>query len=329
MNYAIDPEVFSAAFFDNRCEWSLAKLLAELNLHRFYRDEESVIEREYRQLFVKYFHDHEEHSAILLLQHMLSDDGYPEDTVSSDHKSLKKILKEKGCVEPVEPELIGMISNSKDIGLILILIGKRIGKTRSRGLYRDEVFRTIGKKIPWLEVCWAGDSSIRVPQTQFQDSEHSHQKSHEFELKAALWLQDSRPELRCVTPPSKGDIDGEQIDVYGRQYIEDEVTIVVGECKLRREGNEDKSITRKEIQQLRRKVLAAKKYEEGRQKGSEIRLEGLLITNATGLEEEALDLLKEETLFKLQILKVVLTRRWETRQDWRILDAQKLWDEFR
>ena len=324
MNYVIDPEVFSAAFFNEPCELSIRKIFSEFRFHQFCRDKEGIIEREYRRLFNEYVHDYDdtEHPPIQLLRHLLSEDGYHESTVSNDHSSLAKILQEHKCTTPVEPELIGMILNSKDTGLILVLIGEQIGNTRPRGLYQDETRRVIGKKIPWLDVCWAGNSSIHIPQTQFQDSAHSHQKAHEFELKVALWLQDNDSHLKCKTPPSKGEVGGEQIDVYGYRCVADEITVVVGECKLRREGNESKSITREEIQQLRRKVLAAKQYEEGRQKGREIRLEGLLITNATRLEKEALDLLEAETLFEPKVLKVVLTRRWETRQDWRIMREQ-------
>lgn len=327
MNYVIDPEVFSAALSNESCELSLRKFFSEFILHQFYCDQEGIIEREYRRLFNEYVHDYidAEHPPILLLQYLLSEDGYHESTVSNNHSSLAKILQENKCTTPVEPELIGMILNSKDIGLILVLIGEQIGNTRPRGLYQDEIRRVIGKKIPWLEVCWAGNSSIHIPQTQFQDSEHSHQKSHEFELKVALWLQDNDSSLKCVTPPSKGDVGGEQIDVYGYRCVADEITVVVGECKLRREGNESKSITRAEIQQLRRKVLAAKEYEKRRGKDNNIRFAGLLITNATGLEEDACALLEEDTCSELRVLKVTLTRKWETKQDWRIRSEQELW----
>lgn len=183
--------------------------------------------------------------------------------------------------------------------------------------------------FPWLEVAWAGKSTIDIPLAKFMDDDVSKQKSKEFEPKSSLWLQDSDSDLKCITPPTKNEIGGEQIDVYGYRSTGGKKVVVVGECKLRREGNETvKPIEHSEIQQLRRKLIAARTYEASKRRkssdgGISLQFEGLLISNATDLDDSAKDLIDSENDFGIRFLSVKLPKGWEAEEEWRILSGSQ------
>ena len=117
----------------------------------------------------------------------------------------------------------------------------------------------------------------------------------------------------------------EQIDVYGYRSTSAGIIMVIGECKLRHEGNEKaKPVERGEIQQLRRKLIAARKYEAARRRkpadgDTPTQFEGILISNATDLDDEAEGLIDMESDFRLRFLSVTLPKGWEARQEWRIV----------
>ncbi|MGQ9877254.1 MAG: hypothetical protein ACUVSL_18625, partial [Chloroflexus sp.] len=149
-------------------------------------------------------------------------------------------------------------------------------------------------------------------------------KQDAFEPKAALWLQDHDPLLRCITPPAKGKIGNEQIDVYGYRDKDDEMTVVIGECKLRREGNESKWISVEEVQQLRRKVIAARNYEEKRNPKKYRSYEGILISNAEGIEDQAREFIKSEESFSIRILRLTIKKGWERCEELTIVRGEWL-----
>lgn len=261
-----------------------------------------------------------------LLQHILFEDGNPEDNLSSRNAILDR-LQELGCAAPVEPELLGMLANARNLGLVLVIVGRDTEQTRPRVLNDKEKLWSIGRMIPWLDVFLAGEARIQIPKSSHRDDNIIQAKAKEFELKMALWLQDHDQSLRCRTPPHRGQC-GEQIDIYG--YKDEGTTVIVGECKLRREGNEAKSIERTEIQQLRRKVIAARSYEEKRRPGNSgnqvvRQFQGIFVSNANKLDEGARQLIDSEQAFNIQVLTITLQSGWETKQEWAILQQKSLY----
>jgi len=293
----------------------------------FFRDKEGVLEREYRQIFNEKFKTNQEHPTAVLLQRILFEDGNIEDTISSIH-SIREKLERLGCSQPVEPELLGMAANARDVGLILAMVGYDADYLRKRGLHKETTRWEVRKEIPWLDIHWFGRSRIEIPESDYSDNNQPviRAKQNAFEAKVALWLQDNDPCLRCTTPPHRGKVGTEQIDMYGYRHADDGITVVIGECKLRREGNETKSISVEEIQQLRRKVIAAMEYERSKRSSKGLTFEGILISNAQDVEEQAQQLIISETTFKIRVLCVTIQKGWESSDDWRIVSGE--WRDF-
>lgn len=319
MNVVIDPDVITASLKDPKTQF----VLYEIANSRFYRDQDGLLQEEYRRLFANLFRiDLSEHPAILILQHLLKEDN--DRTISSSHH-LVEAFKQLGCTEPVEPTLLGMMANGRSEGLVLVLAGPNITGLRHRELYNPATRWKIAREIYWLEMIFTSESEISLHRIDYDDSgEHiCSVKSPAFEAKAALYLQDLDASIRCITPPPSHVI-GEEIDVYGYRLTDKQTTVIVGECKLRREGNESKGVSECEIKQLRRKLIAAQQYENDRRNKEPLSFEGVLITNALNIGDRARRLIQLERHFSIKILRVSLSRHWETRPDWSITDSRWL-----
>lgn len=330
MNIAIDPDVFKASFHDFQCIVGINTIGLDFKSHRFFRDEQETLEKEYCQIFNEYFENNIEQPSIRLLEHILLEDGNLKDRISHHCSANQRDqFLNLGCSQPVEPVLLGMMANARDIGLVLGMLGNDTEHTRPRGLHNECIRWRVHNIIPWLDIKWIGKPEITIPESD--SSRESNRviraKADAFESKAALYLQDQDTSLRCITPPKRGNIGNEQIDIYGYRTADDGAKIVVvGECKLRRCGNEDRSIDVGEVQQLRRKVIAARDYETKKNKGRNLThaFEGVLITNATGLDESAIHFVQSETAFQIRILHVTLPRDWETSDEWCIVQSEWL-----
>lgn len=333
MNFAIDPDVFIAAFDHFNCSAALTLIASQVAAHRFIRDREAILEKEYRHIFSNRFsQDTAEHPAIRLLQQILFEDGDSKDELSALH-SLVEGFKELGCREPVEPVLLGMMANGRQLGLALMMVGTNLPGIRIRGIHDEKIRWEIRKQIPWLNVFTATNTQVTLSQLDYEDDNPPHIKAKQdaFEAKAALYLQDQNPDLRCITPPPQGKMGGEQVDVYGYRTTESGTIVVVGECKLRREGNEEKLINSTELQQLYRKVIAARDYETNNRrrksiKQAELSFEGIFITNADGLDETAKALLRSGLDFRVRVMRVVLSKNWEATDKWGIV--RSMWLDF-
>ncbi len=329
MNLTIDPDVFRASSFNRNCLLALQKIASEFSIHRFFVDNEEVIIREYQQIFSeKIPHQQlvdEDDVVIRLLQQLLSDSI---ETITSQH-DLVDDFKALGCSEPVEPTLLGMMANAQSRGLVLMLVGEDIDGVRKRGVYDEEKRWKILREIPLCAFIFATSVRIEFDQVNRKVIEGSIQeKAVHFETKAALYLQDIEPSLRCQTPPAKGSI-GEEIDVYGyRDEQSNSRTVIIGECKLRCSGNESKLILGDEVKQLHRKVIAARDYENSRKSKqvTPLKFEGILITNASGLDEYAISIIKSQTEFRIRVLRVRLSKNWDMQQHWRIIRSE--WLDF-
>lgn len=330
MNIVVDPNVFSASFHDENCSLGIIEISREIRFYRFFRDKEGVLEREYRKIYNQQFQNNPEHLSISLLKYILFEDGATKDLVS--HLcDLRETFEQNGCSRPVEPELLGMLRNGRDIGLVLGMVGYDAEYISPRGLHKEEIRWKIRKLIPWLRIKWLGKSKIEIPESDYSNGSDPliAAKSDAFEAKSALYLQSREDTIRCVVPPNRGEIGGEQVDVYGyRTAADGTTTVVIGECKLRRCGNEGKLVQAEEVQQLREKVIAAQEYEAKRNKRQHTvsSFEGILITNAEGLEETARELVQSEGKFRIRILLVKLSKGWETSNEWRIVNGK--WLDF-
>jgi hypothetical protein len=337
MNLAIDPDVFTASFFELPCQYALNLLSTEASSHKFHRDQEGLLELEYRRIFNEKCRDDAlvEHPAVKLLQQILVEDGNPEDNLSSVHTVVKELL--PLCPEPVEPELLGMLANASRLGLTLILVGHDAPYVRPRGLHKEDVLWKASRRIPWLDIIKAGETSValkRVKYTEYGGNggvidtpPEIKAKEDAFDTKVAVWLQDKDPSFRCTTPPSKKQC-GEQIDVFGYSSTEDVQTAVIGECKLRRRGNELKLIECREIQQLLRKLEAARrfisKHPPRLSHSAQLKFDGILVSNALGIDEWAKELILSEREFNIRVLLVSLNSDWETSQQWGIVNGEWL-----
>lgn len=330
MNIIIDPNVFRASFHDENCKLGVIAISREIKFFRFFRDKQGVLEREYRQIYNQQYKNDSEHLSISLLKYILFEDGEVGEIVSN-LCDLQEKFKQIGCSSPVELELLGMLRNGRDIGLVLGMVGYDAEYISPRGLHKEEIRWKIRKLIPWLHIKWFGKSKIEMPESDYSTKSDPliAAKSDAFESKSALYLQSLEDTIRCIVPPNKGDISGEQVDVYGYRLAADgTTTVIIGECKLRRCGNEGKLVEAEEVQQLREKVIAAQKYEAKRNKIQHTisSFEGILITNAEGLEETARELVQSEDKFRIRILLVTLSKDWEKSNEWRIISSK--WLDF-
>ncbi|MCB9139698.1 MAG: hypothetical protein H6642_15255 [Caldilineaceae bacterium] len=325
MRLIIDPDVFVESFGCDSCSAALNELNMHFETHCFYWDDEEILEAEYRRIFNDHYGEQEEHPAILLLQYLLEDSSQSQENMLPIDNMYRTKITSMPHSEAVEPEMLGMLFLAQDLGLQLMLIGHHSGlKARYRVLHSEQDFRLISKDIPWLDVLWAAQSQLLIPNSTSQSINDHHPKTKEFELQTALWLQTQYPDLKCIIPPPKGSI-GEQIDVYGYRNMPNGEVALVGECKLRGPGNENlKPIEAGEIQQLRRKLIAAQLYEETR--SGQIP-DGIFVTNAAQIDEPALELLMQEEIFRIIVINMKLQKKWETKQDWRILEQHQLYPQ--
>lgn len=315
MLVAIDPDVLVASVHeDYMCEAALLGIVQNLGEHRFAVDN-AEIEAEYYEFFGSYCNSKVGHPAITILECLINNSlsvGVP----IPNHRSpsLETEIMARKCTTQVEPELLGMVENAKDTGLKLLLVGDCSARkpVRHRGLCDPAIKHQIWKALPWLDVAFASETPVPSP---FSEQPEHEVQTRIFELLVPQSLQEITPMLRCVPKPS---LIPDQIDVYGYVSEKDVLTIVVGECKLQKEGNENKLMPTKYVGQLRREVEAARQYEtrpDRKGKSREIRVRGLLISNSYGLEEDALELLKE---YQLEYWRASLPTHWSSKLVWNI-----------
>ncbi len=345
MNFVADPDVFQASFQDDTCRAVLSKIGEEFNAHKFFFDFEETLDSKYREIFNSYYYDNFDHPAIVLLQRILSETVTNEDvTISGKCTDYWDWIQELGCATPVEPTLIGMLSCARDKDITLLLTGIDKATGAKRGLHKIETVRQVGNKFPWLNILFISQTELTVPLVKYRDETYLSNtvggisigqpinalqfKSKEFEPRAALLLQQLIPGLTCIAPPQRSKlVKEEQIDVYG--YISGSHginTVVIGECKLRREGNEDKAVEYGEIKQLLRKIEGARCYEStGRRKpveGGPCDFVGILISNCTDIDEAARVLAASVQNVQLRFLTLTLSTRWESRLEWSVVNSR-------
>ena len=323
MLIAIDPDVFVASLRDVSCEQMLFQIYNHLELLRVALDDSHKIVAEYYDFLEKHEDRFEKHVAVQLLQIiLLGDESITLPLPTRLLPSVQKVVTRYKCTTPLEPQLIGMAANAKHLRLRLLLAGMGFSRLRHRGLNNPQVRRALKKEIPWLEVNFASERK-----EIFAPSSIMHEKARTFECLVAIKLQTLHPNLRCIETPEGVKAllkKQEDVDLYGYEQNCNTLVVWVGECKLRREGNErDKPITSAEIAQLRLRMQKASQYESSRTDlaGQTVQIKGLIISNA----EKFFDDLARQEAQKIgaEFWHAKLSSGWTTDHHWYIRQLTK------
>ena len=324
MIIVIDTDLMRASLTNSSCKQMMAEVLEERDTLRIAVDDKGVMIDEYYEFLEQNIEDAETNPAIKLLQDALLLRVNPMRQImlplpTEMPKSLENALEKHKCKTPIEPQLLAIAVNAKNLGLKLLLAGNTGIRLRHRGLNDPQVRRALRKEIPWLDVHFATD---RKP--LFAPSLIMHEKARTFELMVGLKLQTQIKNLCCVETPAgvKSLLKKqEDIDLYGYEYKEEGNTLIVwvGECKLREEGKEkSKPITAAELNQLRLRMEVATQYENSRTDlaAQTVQIKGLMISNAEGFFDHLARHEAQKMGVELWIAK--LTSGWMSDQHWYI-----------
>jgi len=315
MLWVIDPDVYTAALVNPACNDALRKIVSRLHLDHFAVDNKTI-KREYTDFFTKYYESKPDHPGIEILARVLNLSGNCQQ-ISSDYTAYQAAIDALGCIEAVEPHLLAVVARSEMLSPILVLPGAGAAMPRKRGLHDPAILRKAKKCWPWLDVRDACETQISLqPPVREQ---HAKKGSGAFESLAALALQDQDPQLRCKQPPPIKKY-GREIDVFGEKKVDGVWVIVVGECKLREEGNEAASIEYDDIKQVDEQAQAVEKYYRTVRKVNNFRVERYIISNADNFDSAAKR--KAQDLARnghpVQFWQAKLTSGWSRRERWRI-----------
>jgi hypothetical protein len=316
MILAIDPDVFYASRCDAglKCKITLLDLLDRHGHWRLAVDDDEI-EREYLDYLQSHLEEKDD-PAISILEPVLQGNQerripVPNARTAYDEEKLVGL----GCTTKVEPELLGMVSNARGLGMKLLLAGDLAAcpGLRHRGLNTASIRHKLKNHWPWLDVRFASEPLIIS--APFTDTPPAEALDRIFELLVPQALQNYFPTLRCF--PTPGEV-GVQIDAYG--YMEERGTrvVLVGESKHRREGNEGNNISRREVGQLLSKITAASNYEKHAvDKSVALRLQimGVIVSNAQGIDDDARDLACENGI---KVIRACVPKRRSRRVDWSI-----------
>lgn len=322
--------MFAASETEFKCQWILNEVWQQAGQYTAkFAVDSGVIEWEYLKWYKYWLEKHPDDAITYLLKQILEDSDYRFVLSATLDPEQSQLLNELRCIEPVEPELLGMIANAKRklslsdgkdfIRLLLVGPGVAHREVRSRQVNDAAIRNRLKDQWPWLDVRFAIDVQIHP---SIFELENKHRKDKEFELKVAFFLQGQRPHLRCQDSPIPKKLDGKDIgdfDVFGYEDNDPKLLVVlVGECKLRQEGKEGKRlVTREEILKLDTRASIAKKHETilSKAKGRTIQVEVIFVSNAIGFEENAKKLAQD---LDIRYLKANLTKNWERDDHWKI-----------
>lgn len=315
MLWVIDPDVLTSAQNHPACQMSLLSILNQLRAHQFAVDN-NEIKREYLTFWKAYRNT--DHPGITILRQIFDDLSGLSVEVSSDVAEFSDRLAALGVREPVEPSLLAIVARTEVNSPVLLLTGSTAA-IRKRQLHDAAICRIARNRwCQWLDVRYAGDTDFQIPSPVRE--RHADLDSALFEKSAALALQEIDSSLRFRQSPPKGTF-GEEIDVFGEKKVKGRWTIVIGECKLREEGNESKQIGTEVVDQVDRKARKVEAYYRAKRKVDNFRIERHIVTNAVGVEPDAKA--KASALTKIgypvYFWQAKLERGWSRKKNWRIM----------
>lgn len=306
----IDPDVFFASEWGTKCEAYLSEIVRELPIHRLIVDNDEI-EYEYINA-LRSLRDEKNHPASRILKEILQPNSINRVHLSSDYDRILSQLASWGCKEPVEPRLLGVVSNNPRKGVTLILLGAN-NQRRTRILHDSSILWAIQRYWPLLDVRFIDD--IQIVHAEPLDRDHAKKKSKAFETMCGIRIQDVNGMFRCVSPPLRSAVQNEQIDIYGTLKTGSDYAIVVGECKLRAEGNEDVLIDDGDIKQLYRKVSAVEYFLKN--DGRAVSIQAWIVSNASGFNEDAKRMVRElEDYVPCKFWRAEITSGWSRKEDW-------------
>jgi|GEM_PF-6378505 len=346
MIVSIDPDVIVAIESDRPCLLTLENLFYEMyesNDTRVAVDN-GDIEREYSKLYDEWLDKDPDHWIIKLFKQIFEDQDirYPINSKLQSHYS--SVINGLLCTEPIhriESLLLGIVSNIKDNSLEdahdlkLLLCGPKLPNppARYRKLHAHAVQNQLRNTWPWLNVAFACETKVH---SSLSENNEVHPKQKEFEGKVALHLPHKWPNLRTMTSPLPEKIDGKKIgdiDVYGSEKVDNRLTVVLGECKLREEGKESKNPLKcEDILKHFKRIKAIKEHKILEKtlgwEIAEIDIKAIFVSNAGDLEYGAEELLlnyAKELDLEIIVYKVSLTRNWERDEHWKLKDLSCIW----
>ena len=234
MIIAIDSDVMRASLTDTNCKQMMAQVWDKVESLRIAVDNKGIMLQEYYEFLEQNLEAAEAHPAIKLLQDVLLIRADPKQQIILPLpiemlEPLKNTLQKHKCTTNIEPQLLALAANAKNLGLRLLLAGTGINaRLRHRGLNDPQVRRALRKEIPWLEIDFASDRK-----ELFAPPLIIHEKARTFEYMVAITLQTQHPTLRCVKTPDgvKNQLrKQEDIDLYGYEQNGDTLFVWVGEC---------------------------------------------------------------------------------------------------
>jgi|694.fasta_scaffold72738_3 hypothetical protein len=326
MIIAIDPDVIVAMESDNSCVWTLHDLfLKAIEYNIQFATDKGNIEFEYLQLYLHWLEIDPEHWIITLIQQILNDEFLRYEVSSELEEFYAATIPLLSDMEAVEPQLLGIAANickknKKDASILqLLLCGPlvRHPKMRRRQLFQSAVESQLKITWPLLKIKFAGETTIN---SSLFDN-YQHPKAKEFEKEVALTFPYIRSHIKVMRSPLPEKVNGKNIgdmDMFGYEEYEDRLIVVMGECKLREEGKEEKKpVACGELRKHFDRIEALKMNEILIQKaaGRSIIIDGVFISNAIGFEYGADELAKE---YGIRVYQVELTKNWEREEQWKI-----------
>ena len=326
MLWIIDPDVFEASLTNELCSNALERIKTKIRSNSFATDkkDEQTIWSEYVKIYSKYKNSHEEHPAVQILGQIINMPASYH-LVSSARKPYNKIIGQFNCNAPVEPDLLALAANCAVNSPTLLLCGEPV-KIRERELHKPEVCRKIRNTYwSWLDVDYASNKNAGTKRVL---PEMANELSNPFELSVALFLNEIEENINYHLPPPE-DKYGGQIDLWGLgKSVEGKIITIVGECKLRNAGNENKDISLGEVEQVVERAETVKeRYKELRRDNFEVRI--YIVSNANSMTPAAIEKAKTVTKsgFQIKHWKADLEDGWNRSGSLRVIDVSLI-DDF-
>ncbi len=330
----LDPDLFYAAETNPKCNYLLDDIAEKIKSseHQLVLDNGGDVEKEFLDWYLRQSAHGRKKSPIVQIYDRIAKgfrnrvvDRSSEpvhQTIKRFGKSLEEFLEDHHCQKPVEPHLMRMAYRARSVTggqATVLIVGDGIhcsGTTlRLRGS-NDAKVRTKLDKIN-IQVQSVSDlvSPVREPGSR-PDIEPSHVQAQNFERAVNIKMQ-SMFGGQILDPVPLNELGlgkMEDIDVYVYETSEEPRRIWIGECRLYKEGVESEQLVEyKKIDQLRKRLPKVKVYEEQQTNSEEIKICGLLISNAHKTDRESwlqfVDEMKELGI-EVAFYQAVLKKGW-------------------
>lgn len=321
--YIIDPDVWEGSIDDPRCHVAVKDVWERLQ-GKIALDSGNVaweyvgllrsrkLPEDLRKLLKDIFNQLERGDRIMILK-----PTYP--------SGLSDKISEWGCTTPVEPELIGMAADVSGAAMKLLLVGN--DRLRPRGLHKKDVSKKL--RAFFRENLNKGIGVLYASDIKLSDRDervHAYERrlfEDQIRLLFMARIYNTYKQMPTSRHPTPGDVvnysqEGKagEIDVYLYVDVEETRYVWICECELREAGNEARITETEKVLKLKRKVEAARVFEQKEVKN--VVVKGYMVTNTTGIHNEAEKIMRENDL---QYCQVTMPENWENNCRWNITDS--------